>query len=139
MQRLHGADALFLYGETGFVSRAVMAVLGLREPPWRLVGAPAILLVHAYSMYVYFYLFTRAGLARLDESMLEAAASLGSGRWRTVRRVAPTKSCRGRPIFWSGSEIISFHCAIQPTVRASAKMPVNSDTGMPSARCTMPE
>ncbi len=78
---------LFLYGETGFVSRAVMAVLGLREPPWRLVGAPAILLVHAYSMYVYFYLFTRAGLARLDESMLEAAASLGSGRWRTVRRV----------------------------------------------------
>ena len=78
---------LFLYGESGFVARAVQAVFGLRDAPWRLRGAGAILLVHAYSMYVYFYLFTRAGLARLDESMLEAAASLGAGRWRTARRV----------------------------------------------------
>ena len=38
-----------------------------------------------------------------------------------------------------GSAIISFHCAIQPTVRASAKIAVNSGTGMPSAFCTMPE
>ena len=57
----------------------------------------------------------------------------------TSRRVAPVKSCRGRPIFWSGSPIISFHCAIQPTVRASAKMQVNMSVGMPSAFCTMPE
>ena len=63
-------------------------------------------------------------------------------RWSiglTSRRVAPTNSWRGRPIFCSGSEIISFHCAIQPTVRASAKMQVNIDVGMPSAFCTMPE
>lgn len=78
---------LFLYGESGFVARAVQALFGMREAPWRLQGAGAILLVHAYSMYVYFYLFTRAGLARLDESMLEAAASLGAGRWLTWRRV----------------------------------------------------
>ena len=78
---------LFLYGESGFVARAVQALFGLRDAPWRLQGPGAILLVHAYSMYVYFYLFTRAGLARLDESMLEAAASLGAGRWRTWRRV----------------------------------------------------
>ncbi len=38
-------------------------------------------------MYVYFYLFTRAALARLDAAYLEAAASLGTGRWRTTRRV----------------------------------------------------
>ena len=31
-------------------------------------------------MYVYFYLFTRAGLARLDGALLEAAACLGAGR-----------------------------------------------------------
>lgn len=78
---------LFLYGESGFVSRFVQAALGRAEPPWRLQGPGAILLVHAYSMYVYFYLFTRAGLARLDASMLEAAASLGAGPWRTFRRV----------------------------------------------------
>ncbi|HYO14759.1 MAG TPA: iron ABC transporter permease [Thermoanaerobaculia bacterium] len=78
---------LFLYGESGFASRAVQALLGLAEPPWRLVGPGAILLVHAYSMYVYFYLFTRAGLSRVDAALLEAAASLGSSPRRTVVRV----------------------------------------------------
>jgi len=78
---------LFLYGETGFVARGIQALTGSRDTPWRLQGAGAILLVHAYSMYVYFYLFTRAGLARLDASVLEAAASLGAGTWETFRRV----------------------------------------------------
>jgi iron(III) transport system permease protein len=78
---------LFLYGESGFVSRSVQALLGLEQPPWRLAGPGAILLVHAYSMYVYFYLFTRAGLSRLDAALLEAAASLGAGRARSLFRV----------------------------------------------------
>jgi iron(III) transport system permease protein len=78
---------LFLYGESGFAARAVQAVLGLEARPWRLQGPGAILLVHAYSMYVYFYLFVRAGLAALDVSMLEAAQALGAGRWLTFRRV----------------------------------------------------
>lgn len=78
---------LFLYGESGFVSRAVQTVLGLDEAPWRLHGAGAILLVHTYSFYVYFYLFTRAGLARLDAALGEAAAALGAGRGRTLWRV----------------------------------------------------
>src|SRR5207244_13087099 len=62
-------------------------VFGLEHAPWRLQGAGASLLVHAYSMYVYFYLLTRAGLAKLDASMLEAAQALGAGRWTTLRRV----------------------------------------------------
>ncbi len=78
---------LFLYGESGFASRAIQALLRLNEPPWRLAGPGAILLVHAYSMYVYFYLFTRAGLARLDAALLEAAASLGASGRRTLLRV----------------------------------------------------
>lgn len=78
---------LFLYGETGFTARFVQWLLRLDEPPWRLAGPGAILLVHAYSMYVYFFLFCRAGLARLDGSMLEAAQALGAGRWRTLRSV----------------------------------------------------
>jgi iron(III) transport system permease protein len=78
---------LFLYGESGFVSRAVQATLRLDGPPWRLAGAGAILLVHAYSFYVFFYLFTRAALARLDAALLEAAASLGASPRRTLLRV----------------------------------------------------
>ncbi len=78
---------LFLYGESGFVARFLQSLFGLSQSPWRLQGAGAILLVHAYSMYVYFYLFTRAGLARLDAAMLEAAQALGASRWRTFTRV----------------------------------------------------
>ena len=78
---------LFLYGESGFVARAIQALFQLEQAPWRLQGPLAILLVHAYSMYVYFYLFTRAGLARLDVSMLEAAQALGADRRGTLWRV----------------------------------------------------
>jgi len=77
----------FLYGETGFVSHALQAAFRLDGAPWRLQGPGAILLVHAYSMYVYFYLFVRAALARMDASVLEAAASLGAGGAETFRRV----------------------------------------------------
>lgn len=78
---------LFLYGESGFASRLVQAALGLERPPWRLQGPVAVLLVHGYSMFVFFYLFVRAALARLDGAMLEAAAVLGAGRARTFFRV----------------------------------------------------
>jgi hypothetical protein len=40
---------------------------------------------------------------------------------------------------WLGSSIISFHWAIQPTVRASANSTVNMVVGKPSARNVMPE
>lgn len=78
---------VFLFGESGFLARGIQTLLQLEQPPWRLNGASAILLVHAYTMYVYFFLFTSAGLARLDPSFSEAAAALGAGRWETMRRV----------------------------------------------------
>jgi iron(III) transport system permease protein len=78
---------IFLFGESGFVAHLVRRIFSLDEAPWRLEGAGAILLVHAYSMYVYFYLFVRAGLAGIDASVWEASASLGAGRARTLRRV----------------------------------------------------
>ncbi len=78
---------LFLCGESGFAARIVQALTGSVDPPWRFQGAGAILLVHAYSMYVYFYLFVRAGLRAIDASVYEAAESLGAGRWRTLTQV----------------------------------------------------
>lgn len=78
---------LFLFGESGFVSRCVQWLLQLDDAPWRLAGPGAILLVHTYSMYVYFYLFTRSALSRLDPALAEAAASLGAGRGRTLARI----------------------------------------------------
>lgn len=78
---------MFLYGESGFLTRGVQTLLGMERAPWRLTGAWAVLLVHAYTMYVYFYLFVSAGLSRLDAGYAEAAAALGAGRWTTLRRV----------------------------------------------------
>lgn len=78
---------LFLYGETGFLPRGIQLALGLESPPWRLAGPGAILLVHAYTMYVYFFLFTSAALARMDDAHAEAAAVLGASRAAIFRRV----------------------------------------------------
>jgi iron(III) transport system permease protein len=78
---------LFLYGESGVVTRAVQAALGRRDPPWTLSGGWSIVFVHAYTMYVYVYLFVAAGLERLDGSLEEAATGLGAGTWRRLWRV----------------------------------------------------
>src|SRR5690606_18139051 len=78
---------LFLYGESGIVARSVQWLLQLDEAPWSLTGVGAIVFVHAYTMYVYVYLFVSAGLERLDSSLEEAAAGLGAGRWHRLRRV----------------------------------------------------
>jgi iron(III) transport system permease protein len=78
---------LFLYGESGIISRSLQIVLGLDRPFPRLTGVSAILFIHAYSMYVYFFMFTSAGLERLDASMEEAAETLGASGFEKLRRV----------------------------------------------------
>ena len=78
---------LFLYGESGVVTRAVQRGLNLSEPPWRLTGVWAIIFVHAYTMYVYVFLFVSAGLERLDGTLDEAAAGLGASTPFRLRKV----------------------------------------------------
>jgi iron(III) transport system permease protein len=78
---------LFLYGESGVVTRVVQRAAGLDVPPWSLTGVWAIVFVHAYTMYVYVYLFVTAGLDRFDSSLDEAAAGLGASRTRRLARV----------------------------------------------------
>jgi iron(III) transport system permease protein len=78
---------LFLYGESGIISRSLQIVLGLERPWPSMTGVPAILVVHAYTMYVYFFMFTSAGLERLDAAMEEAAETLGSSGFDRLRRV----------------------------------------------------
>jgi iron(III) transport system permease protein len=78
---------LFLYGETGVFTRVVQLVLGLERPPWTLTGMGAIIFVHAYTMYVFVFLFVSAGLERMDTSVDEAAAGLGASRLRRLARI----------------------------------------------------
>lgn len=78
----------FLYAESGLVTRAVRLALHLDHTPWTFKGLGAVLVIHAYSMYVYFYVFVTAGLARLDEAQLEAASTLGASKTRQFFTVA---------------------------------------------------
>ena len=78
---------LFLYGESGVLTRSVQRLFGMAEPPWTLTGLPAVIFVHAYTMYVYVYLFVAAGLERYDHALDEAAAGLGASRALVLRRV----------------------------------------------------
>jgi iron(III) transport system permease protein len=95
---------IFLYGESGILSRVVMRSLDLEAPPWRLSGPGAILGVHIYSMYAYFYIFTTAGLQRLDYSLAEASRVLGaSGRQTLLKVLLPLL----RPAF-TGAALLTF-------------------------------
>ncbi|HUR92866.1 MAG TPA: iron ABC transporter permease [Gemmatimonadaceae bacterium] len=78
---------LFLYGESGVVTRAVQNLFGMEASPWRLTGLWAIVFVHAYTMYVFVFLFVSAGLERFDTSLDEAAAGLGASPRHRLRRV----------------------------------------------------
>lgn len=77
----------FLMGETGIVPRLLQKFLDLSTPPLVMRGVPAILLIHTYSFYVFFYLLARNALANADRSLEEAAYGLGARRGRVWRQV----------------------------------------------------
>jgi iron(III) transport system permease protein len=78
---------LFLYGDSGFITRIIQDAFRLQDAPWHLSGIGAIVFIHAYTMYVYVYLFVAAGLERYDTTLDEAALGLGASAWRRLRRV----------------------------------------------------
>ncbi|WP_028783874.1 ABC transporter permease [Thalassobacillus devorans] len=71
---------MFLYGEAGLVPNMIKDLFGLEEVPFTLGGVSGILLVHAYTMYPYFYMTVSSALNNVDSSLEEAAANLGSNR-----------------------------------------------------------
>lgn len=76
---------LFAFGESGIIPRIVQEVSGLSGSVIALEGFSAIVAVHTYSFYVYFYLFVSTSLRQLEAAQLEAAQTLGSTALRTLR------------------------------------------------------
>jgi len=72
----------FLFGESGILPRGVQALFRLDHVPFALDGVPAILVVHAYTLSVYFYLFLSSALRELDPAVTEAGLNLGASPWR---------------------------------------------------------
>jgi iron(III) transport system permease protein len=75
----------YLVGLDGVLPRFCERYLGLEDVALR--GPWAILLVHTYSFYVYFYAMVGAALDTVDVAQLEAARTLGAGRVRVFFRV----------------------------------------------------
>lgn len=75
----------YLIGNDGFMARFAERVLHI--PDFVLPGPWAILLIHTYSFYVFFYAMVAPALSSLDRYQLEAARTLGASRSRIFFRV----------------------------------------------------
>lgn len=77
----------FLYGNSGIFPRLFQHMFNLDSVPFSLDGLLAILVVHTFTMYPYFFLSASAAFRGLDLSIEEAATSLGASRFTVWRRV----------------------------------------------------
>ncbi len=75
----------YLIGADGFIPRFAERVLGFED--FTIEGAFAILLIHTYSFFVFFYAMVSAALEGMDVSQVEAARTLGASPWRAFRKV----------------------------------------------------
>ncbi|MCK1993994.1 iron ABC transporter permease [Peribacillus muralis] len=78
---------MFLYGESGLIPNAIKDLLGLDKVPFKIGGVSGILIVHAYTMYVYFYMTVSAAINKIDPSLEEAAYNLGANKFKVFCKV----------------------------------------------------
>lgn len=78
---------VFLYGEAGFIPRGLQELFNLSNPPFYLKGMGGILVIHAYTMFIYFYMLTSSSLRKIDSSIDEAARNLGGKFWYRFRKI----------------------------------------------------
>ncbi len=67
-----------LYGESGLVTKTLESVFKLEQTPYRFSGLSGILLVHAYTQYIYFYMNVSLAIKQLDRQVIDAALNLGA-------------------------------------------------------------
>jgi iron(III) transport system permease protein len=85
---LMGVKAFYLlYGKAGTFPQLLGQIFHVSPASFALTGIPGVLLVHTLTMYPYFYLSVAASLAQTDDSLEEAAGSLGASSFQTWTRV----------------------------------------------------
>jgi iron(III) transport system permease protein len=85
---LMGVEAfVLLYGVGGTFPQILGSIFGKNPNEFAVSGMPGVLLVHTLTMYPYFYLTVAAALAQADDSLEEAAYSLGASTFHTWTRV----------------------------------------------------
>jgi iron(III) transport system permease protein len=76
-----------LYGESGMVTKIIQMIFGLDNSPYQFMGLPGILMVHAYTQYIYFYMNVSVAIKELDQSVIQAAFNLGAHPFRVFRTI----------------------------------------------------
>lgn len=74
-----------LMGEGGAFHELTRLVF--KEGFWIEKGITGVLLVHVYSMYVYYFVLIGGALAGFDETQVEASRDLGATRFQTLTRI----------------------------------------------------
>lgn len=76
------------FGHTGYLNNALRALLGLREPPLRILYSLwAVVLAHAFYNAPVFARFIHAAWSSLDPALEESCAVLGVPRFRAFLTV----------------------------------------------------
>jgi iron(III) transport system permease protein len=85
---LMGVKAFYLlYGKAGTFPQLLGQLFHSNPADFALTGVAGVLLVHTLTMYPYFYLSVAAALAQSDDSLEEAAYSLGATKFQAWVRV----------------------------------------------------
>jgi iron(III) transport system permease protein len=85
---LMGVQAfVLLFGIGGTIPQVLGSLFHTKPATFAVDGWSGVLLVHTLTMYPYFYLTVAAALDQSDDSLEEAAYSLGASRFQTWTRV----------------------------------------------------
>ncbi len=85
---LMGVKAFYLlYGKAGTFPQLLGQLFHTSPTSFALTGISGVLLVHTLTMYPYFYLSVAASLSQADDSLEEAAGTLGASTFQTWTRV----------------------------------------------------
>jgi iron(III) transport system permease protein len=77
----------FLFGIGGVIPQLLGQIFATRSNTFAIDGLVGVLLVHTVTMYPFTYLTVSTAMRQLDDSLEEAAMSLGSSSWHCWRRV----------------------------------------------------
>jgi len=85
---LMGVEAfVLLYGIGGTFPQLLASLFHTKQTAFAVDGISGVLLVHTLTMYPYFYVTVAAALDQSDDSLEEAAYSLGASKFQTWTRV----------------------------------------------------
>jgi len=78
---------LFLLNENGLITKIISLIFNMQSVPFKFEGWTAIIIVHVYSFYPFFLLFTSSALQKIDANILDASVSLGASKAKTFFKI----------------------------------------------------